>query len=203
MAAVLACSSPQKKFKKFKAKSAEGCKVTRFPELVQEVVYQGSGAQEQVVVRRADSVFNEQPSTTRGTSARFECLDEEWLDVDEDVEEQVIPALKGVVRETTHTVLKVVRDHFGNRRRDVVAGSLPRGEEFKLGSVGFGVEWQYVGIGTRVNVASGARTEHMLFGLSGIPLFVGPKNKLLRGILVANWVWMGRGSKLAGWARVG
>ncbi|KAJ1083452.1 hypothetical protein NDU88_003611 [Pleurodeles waltl] len=51
----------------------------------------------------ADSVFDEEPSTSRGASARFECLDEELLDYDEDVEEQVIPASKGVVREQ-HTL---------------------------------------------------------------------------------------------------
>ncbi|KAJ1145401.1 hypothetical protein NDU88_011688 [Pleurodeles waltl] len=76
----------------------------------------------------ADSVFDEQPSTSRGASARFECPDEEWLDYKEDVEEQVIPAPKSIVRETTHSVPKVVRgDPFGNRHRDVAAGSLPRG----------------------------------------------------------------------------
>ncbi|KAJ1173078.1 hypothetical protein NDU88_004920 [Pleurodeles waltl] len=69
----------------------------------------------------ADSVFDEQPSTSHGASARFECLEEELLDYDEDVEEQVMPASKGVVKETPHTVPKVVRgDHFGNRHQDMV-----------------------------------------------------------------------------------
>ncbi|KAJ1198367.1 hypothetical protein NDU88_002208 [Pleurodeles waltl] len=52
MAAVIACSSPQKKFKKFKSKSVEGRKVSRSPELMQDVWPQASGSQEQVVVRR-------------------------------------------------------------------------------------------------------------------------------------------------------
>ncbi|KAJ1189124.1 hypothetical protein NDU88_005875 [Pleurodeles waltl] len=47
------------------------------------------------------SVFEEQPSTSRGTSARFESPDEEWLDFKEDMEKQVIPALKSVVRQAT------------------------------------------------------------------------------------------------------
>ncbi|KAJ1175153.1 hypothetical protein NDU88_000444 [Pleurodeles waltl] len=85
----------------------------------------------------ADSVFDEQPSTSRGSSARVECLEEELLDYNEEVEEQVMPASNGVVKETP--VPKVVwGDRFGSRRRDTVAGSLPRGEEARSVSVGFG-----------------------------------------------------------------
>ncbi|KAJ1191640.1 hypothetical protein NDU88_000956 [Pleurodeles waltl] len=43
MATVIACSSPQKKLKKCKSKSAEGRKVTRSPELMQDVLPQASG----------------------------------------------------------------------------------------------------------------------------------------------------------------
>ncbi|KAJ1126230.1 hypothetical protein NDU88_004638 [Pleurodeles waltl] len=39
----------------------------------------------------AGSVFDEQPSTSRGAGARFESQDEEWLDYEEDVEERAIP----------------------------------------------------------------------------------------------------------------
>ncbi|KAJ1210213.1 hypothetical protein NDU88_005581 [Pleurodeles waltl] len=35
----------------------------------------------------AGSVFDEQPSTSRGAGARLESPDEEWLDYEEDVEE--------------------------------------------------------------------------------------------------------------------
>ncbi|KAJ1188807.1 hypothetical protein NDU88_005564 [Pleurodeles waltl] len=104
--------------------------------------------------QRAGSVFDEQPSTTPGASTRFESPDEEWLDYEEDVEEQVIPALKSVVREATQSVPEVVRgDRFGNHHRDMAVGNLPRGEEFGLGSVNFGVERQ-VGVGTGTNVGS-------------------------------------------------
>ncbi|KAJ1198383.1 hypothetical protein NDU88_002224 [Pleurodeles waltl] len=97
----------------------------------------------------ADSVFDEQPSTSRGASARVECLEEELLDYDE-VEEQVIPASKGVVKEMPHTVPKVVRgDHFGSRHLDMVAGSLPRGEEARSVLVGFGGGREDFGVGMR------------------------------------------------------
>ncbi|KAJ1190366.1 hypothetical protein NDU88_007104 [Pleurodeles waltl] len=100
-----------------------------------------------------NSVFDEHPSTSRGASARFECLEEELLDYDEEVEEQVMPAMKGDVKETPHIVPKVVRgDHFGNRCRDMVVGSLPRGEEARSVSVGFGGGREDFGVGMRVNV---------------------------------------------------
>ncbi|KAJ1155706.1 hypothetical protein NDU88_008435 [Pleurodeles waltl] len=74
---------------------------------------------------RAES-FGSQ-SVFKGASARFESPDKEWLDYEEDVEEQVIPAQKSVVRETTHSVPKVVRgDCFGNHHRDVAVANLPR-----------------------------------------------------------------------------
>ncbi|KAJ1179862.1 hypothetical protein NDU88_005095 [Pleurodeles waltl] len=80
-----------------------------------------------------------QPSTSLGASARVECLEEELLDYEEEVVEQVMPVLRGVVKETLQTIPKVVRgDHFGSHHWDTVAGSLLRGEEALLGAVGFG-----------------------------------------------------------------
>ncbi|KAJ1200871.1 hypothetical protein NDU88_004692 [Pleurodeles waltl] len=97
-----------------------------------------------------DSFFDEQPSTSRGASARSECLEEELLDYEEEVEEQVMPASKGIVKETLHTIPKVVRgDHFGSRRRDKLAGSLPSGEEAISVSVGFGGGREDLGVGMR------------------------------------------------------
>ncbi|KAJ1103837.1 hypothetical protein NDU88_001258 [Pleurodeles waltl] len=196
------------------------------------------------------SVFEEQPSTSRGASARFESPDEEWLDFEEDVEERVIPALKGVVRQATQSVPEVVwGDRSGNRHREVAVGNLPRGEVgvgigTNVGGVVGGLVFRKGGVDVSIQVDSdsgtgagksevgldmvaggvpkedeaievqdsaksvgvvvlGARMEHVRFGLLGIPLFAGPKNRQLRGILVAKWVWMGQGLKLVGWVRVG
>ncbi|KAJ1205041.1 hypothetical protein NDU88_000476 [Pleurodeles waltl] len=130
----------------------------------------------------AGSVLDEQPSTSRGASARFESTEEEWLDYEEDVEEQVMPALKSVAKGATQSVSEVVRgDRSGNRHLDVAVSNLPRGEELDGGSENFGFGRQ---------VVLGARMEHVWFGLAGIPLFAGLKNRQLRGILVANWVWV-------------
>ncbi|KAJ1198384.1 hypothetical protein NDU88_002225 [Pleurodeles waltl] len=48
MAAVLACTSPQKKFKKCKSKSANGRKVLHSPDFIQDVGSEVSGAEEVV-----------------------------------------------------------------------------------------------------------------------------------------------------------
>ncbi|KAJ1192117.1 hypothetical protein NDU88_001429 [Pleurodeles waltl] len=178
----------------------------------------------------AGSVLEEQPFTSRGASARFESTEEEWLDCEEDVEEQVMPAVKSVAKRATQSVPEVVRgDRSGNRHRDVAVGNLPRGEELGLANFGFG---RQVGVGSGANcgtgsggyyqervgsmyrfklipilelaqVVLGARMELVRFGLSGIPLFAGPKNRQLRGILVANCVWMVQRLKLVAWVRVG
>ncbi|KAJ1205044.1 hypothetical protein NDU88_000479 [Pleurodeles waltl] len=98
----------------------------------------------------AGSVLDEQPSTSRGASARFESTEEEWLDYEEDVEEQVMPALKSVAKGATQSVSEVVRgDRSGNRHLDVAVSNLPRGEELDGGSENFG-------FGRQVRVASGA-----------------------------------------------
>ncbi|KAJ1189123.1 hypothetical protein NDU88_005874 [Pleurodeles waltl] len=52
MTTVIACSSPQKKLKKFKYKSVEGRKVTHSPDLSQEVLPQTSELIEPMMVRR-------------------------------------------------------------------------------------------------------------------------------------------------------
>ncbi|KAJ1187362.1 hypothetical protein NDU88_004138 [Pleurodeles waltl] len=94
----------------------------------------------------ADSVCDVQPST----SARVECLEEELLDYEEEVDEQVTPVSRGVVKEMPRTISKVVwGDHFGSRRRDTVTGSLPRGEGAISGLVGFGGERVDFGDGMR------------------------------------------------------
>ncbi|KAJ1182446.1 hypothetical protein NDU88_007636 [Pleurodeles waltl] len=90
-------------------------------------------ARESVVSRSlghsAGSVLDEQPSTSRGTGARLESPDEEWLDYEEDVEERVIPVSRSVVKEATQSVPEVVQgDRSGNRHRDVAVGNWPRDE---------------------------------------------------------------------------
>ncbi|KAJ1169599.1 hypothetical protein NDU88_001490 [Pleurodeles waltl] len=76
----------------------------------------------------AGSVFDEQPSASRGAGARFESQDEEWLDYEEDVEEQAIPVSYFVVKEATPAVPEMVQgDRSGNRHKEM-AGNLPRGE---------------------------------------------------------------------------
>ncbi|KAJ1180504.1 hypothetical protein NDU88_005725 [Pleurodeles waltl] len=159
----------------------------------------------------AGSVFDEQSSTSRGAGAKLDSPDEEGLDYEEDVEERVIPVLKSVVREATQSVPEVVRgDHSGNRHWELAVGNLPRGKsEVGVDTVAGGVPKEDEAIEVQESAKSvgvvvlGARMEHVQFGLSGIPLFDGPKNRQLRGILVANWVWMGQGLKLVGWVRVG
>ncbi|KAJ1217983.1 hypothetical protein NDU88_005570 [Pleurodeles waltl] len=76
----------------------------------------------------AGSVFDGQPSTSRGAGARFESQHEEWLDYEEDVEERAIPVSNSVVKEAAQAVPEVVRgDRSGNRHQEM-AGNLPRGE---------------------------------------------------------------------------
>ncbi|KAJ1210115.1 hypothetical protein NDU88_005483 [Pleurodeles waltl] len=107
------------------------------------------------LVHGAGSVLDEQPFTSRGASARFECTEEEWLDYEEDVEEQVMPALKSVAKGATQSVPEVVRgDRSGNHHRDVAVGNLARGEEFDWGSANFGFGRQ-VGVGSGANFGSG------------------------------------------------
>ncbi|KAJ1128281.1 hypothetical protein NDU88_006660 [Pleurodeles waltl] len=102
----------------------------------------------------AGSVLDEQPSTSRGASARFESTEEEWLDYEEDGEEQVMPALKSVAKRATQSVPEVVRgDRSGNRQRDMAVGNFPRGEE--LGSANFGFGRQ-VGVGSGANFGTGS-----------------------------------------------
>ncbi|KAJ1123584.1 hypothetical protein NDU88_002052 [Pleurodeles waltl] len=92
----------------------------------------------------ADSVFDVQPSTSRGAGASVEYLEEELLDYEDEVDEHVTPVLSGVVKEAPQAIPKVVRGvHFGSCRRDTVAGSLPRGEE------GISVSWDLV-VGGRI-----------------------------------------------------
>ncbi|KAJ1163298.1 hypothetical protein NDU88_003758 [Pleurodeles waltl] len=73
---------------------------------------------------------------------RCEIQDEEWLDFEEEVEEQTLPASTPVVKEVTPTVSEVVRGDRSGTRHQEIAGNLPRGE------VG-------MGIGMNIRGASG------------------------------------------------
>ncbi|KAJ1097747.1 hypothetical protein NDU88_002864 [Pleurodeles waltl] len=86
-----------------------------------------------------DPLFEVRPSTSRGAGASLDRIEEELLDYDDEVEEHVMSVPRGDAMETPRVVPKVVQgDHFGGRRRELVAGNLARGEEGVLVSVGFG-----------------------------------------------------------------
>ncbi|KAJ1190139.1 hypothetical protein NDU88_006878 [Pleurodeles waltl] len=84
---------------------------------------------EEVEVQCDDPVVDVRPSTSRGAGASLECIDEELLDYDDEVEEHVTSVPRGDAMKTPRVVPKVVQgNYFGVRHRELVAGNLPRGE---------------------------------------------------------------------------
>ncbi|KAJ1144199.1 hypothetical protein NDU88_010501 [Pleurodeles waltl] len=97
-----------------------------------------------------DPVVDVRPSTSRGAGASFESIEEELLDYDDEVEEHVTYVQRGDNMKKPRVVPKVVLgDHVGVRHRELVAGSLPRGEEGVFISVGLGGVREGVGDATQ------------------------------------------------------
>ncbi|KAJ1145277.1 hypothetical protein NDU88_011568 [Pleurodeles waltl] len=71
--------------------------------------------------------LDEVPSTSRGATGRWE-LQEGDLDFEEEMEDRALPVSSAVVTEIAPSVAEVVRGDHPARRRQAVAGSLPRGE---------------------------------------------------------------------------
>ncbi|KAJ1143794.1 hypothetical protein NDU88_010098 [Pleurodeles waltl] len=72
--------------------------------------------------------LDEVPSTSRGATGRWELQEEEVLDFEEEMEDRALPVSSAVVTEIAPSVAEVVRGDHPARRRQAVAGSLPRGE---------------------------------------------------------------------------
>ncbi|KAJ1154274.1 hypothetical protein NDU88_007028 [Pleurodeles waltl] len=157
--------------------------------------------------QRDDRVGDVRPSTSRGAGVSLERIEEELLAYDDDVEGHVTSVQRGDTMKPRVVTGVVQGDHTGVHRRNMVAGNLPRGEEGVFVSVGLGDVREGVGdatqkggkdicgvtneqmkgkVDTSIQVASGARTEPVLYGLWGTHLFVGLRSKLHRGILVGN-----------------
>ncbi|KAJ1208129.1 hypothetical protein NDU88_003518 [Pleurodeles waltl] len=154
-----------------------------------------------------DPVVDVRPSTSRGAGVSLERIEVELLDYDDEVEEHVTSVQRGDAMKP-RVIPKVVQgDHIGVRHLELVAGSLPRGEKGVFVSVGLGGVREGVGDATQkvgkdicgvtneqrkgrvdasIQVASGAQTEPVLYGLWGTHLFVGLRSKLHRGLLVGN-----------------
>ncbi|KAJ1192740.1 hypothetical protein NDU88_002046 [Pleurodeles waltl] len=72
--------------------------------------------------------LDEVPSTSRGATGRWELQEEEELDFEEEMEDRALPVSSAVINEMAPSVAEVVRGDHPARRRQAVAGSLPRGE---------------------------------------------------------------------------
>ncbi|KAJ1203104.1 hypothetical protein NDU88_006898 [Pleurodeles waltl] len=72
--------------------------------------------------------LDEVPSTSRGATGRWEFQEEEDLDFEEEMEDRALPVSSAEVTEIAPSVAEVVRGDHPARRRQAVAGSLPRGE---------------------------------------------------------------------------
>ncbi|KAJ1106703.1 hypothetical protein NDU88_004103 [Pleurodeles waltl] len=72
--------------------------------------------------------LDEVPSTSRGATGRWEIQEEEDLDFEEEMEDRALPVSSAVVTEIAPSGAEVVRGDHPARRRQAVAGSLPRGE---------------------------------------------------------------------------
>ncbi|KAJ1162937.1 hypothetical protein NDU88_003401 [Pleurodeles waltl] len=165
--------------------------------------------------------LDEAPSTSRGATGRWEIPEEEDLDFEEEMEDRVFPVSSAVVTEIAPSGAEVVRGGHPARRRQAVAGSLPRGEVEKgigcnaKGAIGVLLTKGGVDASMQVDsvdsgagksevvmkedasnvgideVALGAQMEFVRFGSSGILLCDGRRSRQLQGILVASWALMG------------
>ncbi|KAJ1157048.1 hypothetical protein NDU88_009763 [Pleurodeles waltl] len=72
--------------------------------------------------------LDEVPSTSRGANGRWELQEEEDLDFEEEMEDRALPVSSAVVTDIAPSAAEVVRGDHPARRRQAVAGSLPRGE---------------------------------------------------------------------------
>ncbi|KAJ1150515.1 hypothetical protein NDU88_003306 [Pleurodeles waltl] len=72
--------------------------------------------------------LDEVPSTSRGAKGRWELQEEEDLNFEEEMEDRALPVSSAVVTDIAPSAAEVVRGDHPARRRQAVAGSLPRGE---------------------------------------------------------------------------
>ncbi|KAJ1204043.1 hypothetical protein NDU88_007824 [Pleurodeles waltl] len=72
--------------------------------------------------------LDEIPSTSRGATGRCEIHEEEELDFEEEMEDRALPVSSAVGTELAPSASEVVRGDRPARRRQDLAGSLPRGE---------------------------------------------------------------------------
>ncbi|KAJ1156610.1 hypothetical protein NDU88_009328 [Pleurodeles waltl] len=90
--------------------------------------YLTAGESAMAIMGHVAGSLDEAPSTSQGATGRWEIPEEEDLDFEDEMEDRVFPVSSAVVTEIAPSGAEVVRGGHPARRRQAVAGSLPRGE---------------------------------------------------------------------------